>query len=73
MQIPPNASLIDALARIGAAERVQRFADRLAEIGAVASPAAGAASTTASPVAPPAPPATGEAPRRRGSVIDLVV
>jgi len=73
MQIPPNASLIDALARIGAAERVQRFADRLAEIGAVASPAAGPTATTATAAAPPTPPAPGEASRRRGSVVDLVV
>ena len=73
MQIPPNASLIDALARVGAAERVQRFADRLAEIGAAAPPAARAAATATPDAPPPAPPAPGEAPRRRGSVVDLVV
>jgi hypothetical protein len=73
MQIPPASSLIHALSRLAETPRVERFADRLAEIGAkpvsLSSPATTAAAAEPAPTAPPA----GEKPRPRGSVVDLVV
>jgi hypothetical protein len=74
MQIPPAASLIQTLARLAEAPRVERFADRLAEIGAAAPPRIAAAAAPA-PVAPPAAAAAAPnaPPRPRGSVVDLVV
>jgi hypothetical protein len=71
MQIPPHSSLLDALSRVDAGARVQRFADRLAEVG-VAAAAPGVPGGPAA-VAPPAPGAATEPPRRRGSLVDLVV
>ena len=79
MQIPPATSLIQALSRLAEAPRVERFADRLAEIGAQSASAPPSAATDAAagsaaeqPPLPAAPP-RGAAPRQRGSVVDLVV
>jgi hypothetical protein len=76
MQIPPASSLIHALSRLAETPRVERFADRLAEIGAkpvsLSSPATTAATAEPAPPAPAAP-TPGEKPRPRGSVVDLVV
>jgi len=80
MQIPPATSLIQALSRLAEAPRVERFADRLAEMGAKPASAppppatsAAAASAAEQPSPPPAAPPPGASPRPRGSVVDLVV